>query len=143
MGERLAIDDGLFIDADALAFSFIRSPGPGGQNVNKVATAVQLRFDLMGAPGLPAGLKQRAARLAGNRLTAEGVIVITASDTRSQARNREAAVQRLLEILRAAAPAPKTRRPTRPTLGSRTRRLDAKTRRGAVKSLRSSKPPLE
>jgi ribosome-associated protein len=88
-------------------------------------------------------MKQRAARLAGSRLTADGVIVITASDTRSQARNREAAVQRLLDLLRAAAPNPKTRRPTRPTLGSRTRRLAAKTRRGAIKTLRSGKPPLE
>ena len=106
MGERLAIDEHLAIDADELAFSFIRSPGPGGQNVNKVASAVQLRFDLSGSPSLPQGVKQRAARLAGSRLTAEGVIVITASGSRSQAQNREAAIERLLDLLRAAAPAP-------------------------------------
>jgi ribosome-associated protein len=143
MGERLAIDEQFAIDADELAFSFIRSPGPGGQNVNKVASAVQLRFDLSGSPSLPAGVKQRAARLAGSRLTAEGVIVITASGSRSQAQNREAAIERLLELLRAAAPAPKVRRATRPTLGSKTRRLAAKTRRGAIKNLRSRKPTLD
>jgi ribosome-associated protein len=143
MGERLAIDENLTIDADELAFSFIRSPGPGGQNVNKVASAVQLRFDLSGSPSLPQGVKQRAARLAGSRLTAEGVIVITASGSRSQAQNREAAIERLLDLLRAAAPAPKVRRATRPTLGSKTRRLAAKTRRGAIKSLRSRKPTLD
>jgi ribosome-associated protein len=143
MGERLAIDEHFTIDADELAFSFIRSPGPGGQNVNKVASAVQLRFGLMASPSLPAGVKQRAGRLAGSRLTAEGVIVITASGSRSQAQNREAAIERLLELLRTAAPAPKVRRPTRPTLGSKTRRLAAKTRRGAIKNLRSRKPTLD
>ncbi|HEY4199318.1 MAG TPA: alternative ribosome rescue aminoacyl-tRNA hydrolase ArfB [Devosiaceae bacterium] len=143
MPERLPIADGISLDAGEIALSFIRSSGPGGQNVNKVSSAVQLRFDLKNSPSLPDGLKRRAAALAGSRLTADGVIVLTASGSRSQPQNREEAIARLIELLQAAAPAPKHRRATRPTLGSRTRRLAAKTRRGAIKTLRAGKPPVE
>ena len=120
-----------------------RSQGAGGQNVNKVSSAVRLRFDARASRALPEESKARLLSLRDNRISADGVIVITASGSRSQAQNREAAIERLLELLRAATPAPKVRRATRPTLGSKTRRLAAKTRRGAIKSLRSRKPTLD
>ena len=122
-----------------LSIDYIRSPGPGGQNVNKVSSAAQLRFDLMGSPSLPEPLKQRAAVLAGSRLTTDGVIVITANRLRSQPLNRDDAIERLVAILREARLPPKPRRPTRPTLGSKQRRLEGKSQRGATKKLRSSK----
>jgi ribosome-associated protein len=116
--------------------SFITASGPGGQNVNKVATAVQLRFNLAACPTLPEAVKRRAATLAGRRLTTEGVIVITANQHRTQGRNREDALQRLLELLREAAIAPIFRKPTRPTKASKTRRLEAKSHRAGTKRLR-------
>src|SRR5690606_22698915 len=125
-----------------IGITFIRSPGPGGQNVNKVASAAQLRFDLRHSPSLTDPVKRRAAALAGSRLTTEGEIVITASRHRTQALNREDALQRLAEILRAALVPPKPRRPTRPTLASKTRRLDAKSRRSTTKKLRQGRPSL-
>ncbi len=128
------------IDPREIAESFIRSPGPGGQNVNKVATAVQLRFDLRASPALPAAVRARAERLAGRRLTKDGVVVITAARFRSQERNREVALARLVELLREAARRPSPRKPTRPGAGARRRRLDDKTRRGALKKLRRTKP---
>jgi len=140
---RIPVTASIGIDESELDVSFIRSSGPGGQNVNKVSTAAQLRFDLRHSPSLPDGLKMRAARLAGSRLTQEGEIVITAARFRTQALNRDDAVARLVELLREAAVPPKPRRPTRPTLASKTRRLDTKTQRGGVKRLRSQKPPLD
>ena len=128
------------IDPREIAESFIRSPGPGGQNVNKVATAVQLRFDLRRSPSLPAAVRTRAERLAGRRLTKDGVLVITAARFRSQERNREDALARLVELLREAAQRPTPRKPTRPSMGAKRRRLDDKTRRGATKKLRRTKP---
>ena len=140
---RLPIANGLSLDPAEIGISFIRASGPGGQNVNKVSSAVQLRLDLMGSPSLPGPVKTRAARLAGQRLTGEGEIVITAERHRTQALNREDATARLLELLRAAATPPRPRRPTRPTLASKQRRLAHKTQRSGVKKLRTSRPELE
>jgi ribosome-associated protein len=132
------------IDERELEESFVRASGPGGQNVNKVASAVQLRFDVKGSPSLPEPVRERLMRLAGRRLTQEGVLVITAQRFRTQERNREDALERLVALVREAAtpPAP-PRRPTKPTLGSQKRRLAAKARRSAVKVLRGGKPDAE
>ncbi len=123
----------LAIDENELSFDFVRASGPGGQNVNKVASAVQLRFDLMASPNLPPAVKQRARRLAGSRLTDDGVLVIGARGSRSQVRNREEAVAQLVELLREATKIPKKRRKTKPTRASKERRLDKKKRRGERK----------
>jgi ribosome-associated protein len=121
---------------DEVEEHFIRSPGPGGQNVNKVETAVQIRFDAAGSPALPAAVLARLKGLAGSRMTQDGVIVITARRFRSQERNRADARERLVELIRRAAEAPKHRRPTRPTLASKKRRLEAKRQRSTLKRTR-------
>jgi ribosome-associated protein len=128
----------LAIDERDLDWSFVQASGPGGQNVNKVATAVSLRFDLAGAAGIPPEVKSRAARMAGRRLTREGIIVITAQRFRTQERNRADALERLVELLRAAEPAPRPRVATRPTRASKVRRVEAKARRGTLKKGRRS-----
>lgn len=143
MADRIPIARGIAIDAAELEIAYIRSPGPGGQNVNKVASAAQLRFDLMGSPSLTEAHKARAAALAGTRLTGDGAIVISASRFRSQPMNREDAIARLVELLAESAFPPKARRPTKPTLGSKKRRVDAKVKRGNTKRLRSTKPSLD
>jgi len=134
---RIPIAAGLSIDERALDISFVHASGPGGQNVNKVSTAVELRFDTAAWDAMPDGMRTRLAALAGQRMTQDGVIVIFAQNFRSQARNREDAIARLVTLLAAAAVAPRKRRPTRPTLGSQQRRLEGKTRRAGIKRMRS------
>ncbi len=131
------------IDDDEIDEQFIRSSGPGGQNVNKLSTAVQLRFDVRGSPSLTDEVRGRLERLAGKRLTREGVIVITAQRHRTQERNREDARERLFELIRQAAVVPVKRRPTKPTKASRERRLESKKRRSSIKGLRRRRPSLD
>jgi len=130
----------LFLDPAEIQESFIRAGGPGGQHVNTTATAVQLRFDVRGSPSLPDDVRRRLERLAGSRLTREGVLVLQAQGHRSQKRNREEALARLVALLRAAARPPVPRKPTRPTKGSKQRRLEHKKRHGALKALRRTPP---
>ena len=132
----LHVTDSIAIQEWELSESFVRAQGPGGQNVNKVSTAVRLSFDLRNSPSLPPAVKARAARLAGHRLTSEGVVVIAAQRFRSLERNREDALERLLELLREAAVPPVPRIATRVPKGEKRRRVEGKVRRGEVKRLR-------
>ena len=136
----IRIADGIAIDEREIAETFIHASGAGGQNVNKVATSVQLRFDVRRSPSLPEPVRQRLERLAGRRLTRDGVLVITAQRHRTQARNREDALARLVELISRAAVPPVPRRPTRPTAKARRQRLETKLRRGATKRLRRIEP---
>ncbi|MBI3433875.1 MAG: aminoacyl-tRNA hydrolase [Proteobacteria bacterium] len=139
----IRVTDRISIDESEVEERFIRASGPGGQNVNKLSTAVQLRFDVRRSSSLPADIRARLERLAGRRLTRDGVIVIAAQRHRTQERNREDARARLVELIRQAAQRPVVRRPTRPTAGSRERRIEAKKRRAGVKRLRQSGPTLD
>ncbi len=135
----IEITPDLRIADDELSFSFVRASGPGGQNVNKVSTAVQLRFDAAGSPNLPDAVRARALRLAGRRATTEGVIVLDARRHRTQERNRQDAIDRLVALLQRAAEPPKPRTSTQPTRASRLKRLDDKRRRAAVKRARTQR----
>ena len=139
----IAITDTLALDEAEISESFIRASGPGGQNVNKVASAVQLRFDVRQSRSLPPPVRERLERLAGNRVSQDGILVISAQRFRSQERNRADALDRLIELVRRAADAPKARRPTKPTAASRRWRLESKARRSRIKSDRIVKPDLE
>ena len=139
----IAVTDAIAIDEREITESFVRASGPGGQNVNKVASAVQLRFDVRTSPSLPNDVAIRLMKLAGSRLTQDGVLVITAQRFRSQERNREDALERLLELIRTAAVVPVKRRKTKPTKASKQRRLESKSRRSHIKTLRRAKPRVE
>lgn len=137
----LRINDTINIHDWELKEQFVRASGPGGQNVNKVSSAVELRFEAANSPSLPAPVKTRLRRLAGRRWTNEGALVIQCDETRSQARNRDIARDRLVALIKQALTAPKRRIATRPTLGSKKRRLKAKKVRGDVKAMRGKVDP--
>jgi ribosome-associated protein len=154
MGRRLAaafadgqdmirITPHISIDEGELEERFVRASGPGGQNVNKLSSAVQLRFDVRHSPSLPDDVRVRLERLAGRRLTREGVLVIIAQRHRTQERNRADALERLVELIQRAAVAPVPRRATKPTRSSRERRLESKKRRSSIKGLRQEKPAFD
>ena len=136
----IRVTPSIAIDESEIEESFIRSPGPGGQNVNKVASAVQLRFDVRASKSLPQPVRLRLERLAGSRLTREGVLILVARDHRSQERNRREALDRLIALIRHAAMAPRIRRKTKPTFASKRRRLEAKGHRAKIKKLRGNEP---
>jgi ribosome-associated protein len=139
----IQITRSIAIDEREIEESFIRASGPGGQNVNKLSTAVQLRFDARNSPNLPADVRTRLAAIAGRRLTKEGVLIITAQRHRTQERNRAEALERLIEMIRRAAVPPVPRRATTPTKASRRHRLESKARRSAIKRLRGARPPQD
>ncbi len=143
MPEPIRVTDTITLDETELEESFVRASGPGGQNVNKLATAVQLRFDVRRSPSLPNDVAIRLMQAAGSRLTSEGVLVIIAQRHRTQERNRADARERLIEMIRAAATPPTPRRATRPTTASKQRRLEKKKRRSGIKSLRQRRPGLD
>lgn len=136
----IPVTDDITLDEREVEETFVRASGPGGQNVNKVASAVQLRFDVRRSRSLPDEVAIRLMKLAGSRLTQDGVLVITAQRFRSQEQNRQDALDRLVELIRRAAVRPTPRRKTKPTLASKQRRLEGKSHRSRIKSLRTSRP---
>jgi ribosome-associated protein len=139
-GASIRVTDRIALRPWEIVESFVRAAGPGGQHVNKTESAVQLRFDVRHSPSLPDDVRARLVRLAGRRINQDGVLVLVAQGERSQLRNREEALARLLDLIRAAAVRPVPRRPTKPTKASKKRRIEGKKRRGAIKSLRRTRP---
>jgi ribosome-associated protein len=136
----IRVTPSIILDDGEIERSFVRASGPGGQNVNKVSSAVQLRFDVARSPNLPEAVRARLRRLAGRRLTQDGVLVIFAQSHRSQQRNSEDALARLIDLIRDAATPPVPRRPTRPSKSAKRKRTDDKTKRGTIKKLRRVRP---
>ena len=139
----IRITDSIAIDDSEIEESFVRSSGPGGQNVNKLSTAVQLRFDVRHSPSLPNDVAVRLMRLAGKRITKDGVLVLIAQNHRTQERNRAEALERLVKLVQEAAVAPVPRRATRPPKASRRERLEGKRHRSGIKAMRRSKPAFD
>ena len=137
------ITDAIAMEEREVEESFVRAAGPGGHNVNKIATAVRLRFDIRRSRSLPDDVRARLEKLAGRRLTQEGVLIITAQRYRTQERNRQDALERLVALIRRAVVRPAPRRPTKPTASARRRRLKAKSRRAGIKMLRTTPPSVE
>lgn len=136
----IRVTDSISIDESEIEESFVRSSGPGGQNVNKLSTAVQLRFDVRRSPSLPNDVAIRLMRLAGKRMTKDGVLVLIAQNHRTQERNRAEAMERLVALIQEASIRPTVRRATKPTKASKERRIEGKKRRSGIKNLRQSKP---
>ena len=139
----IRVTDSISLDDSEIAETFVRSSGPGGQNVNKLSTAVQLRFDIRRSPSLPNDVAIRLIRLGGRRVTKDGVLVLIAQQHRTQERNRADALERLIDLIQQAAVRPVARRATKPTKASKQKRLEGKKRRSGIKSLRQGKPGLD